>query len=91
MDIDEAETEDDSTSQDHDVPSADSPCDYKNILMVFQVNEVIVGRIVRPIEISIQTRQWQNCALRYMKQQAFSVMPPTMWTILIALRKRWRL
>ena len=60
-------------------------------LMVFQVNEVIVGRIVRPIEISIQTRQWQNCALRYMKQQAFSVMPPTMWTILIALRKRWRL
>ena len=31
MDIDEAETEDDSTSQDHDVPSTDSPCDYKNI------------------------------------------------------------
>ena len=31
MDIDEAETEDNSTSQDHDVPSTDSPCDYKNI------------------------------------------------------------
>lgn len=34
---------------------------------------------------------YKNSQLRYMKQQALSVMPPTMWTILIALRKRWRL
>lgn len=31
MDIDEVETEDDYTSQDQDVPSKDSLCDYNNI------------------------------------------------------------